>query len=183
MAGLAPVPFCGMILQDFGASVIRVDRPRMGLAADRLCRGKKSIVVDVKRKEGVALVKRMANAADVLIEPYRPGVMERFGLGPDVLLESNPRLVYARVTGFGQTGPFSTMAGHDINYVALSGTICSCLQSPVSRSLEQPRTQIVGRTNKLFAVCSLCGRWSRQDWMRCVKRERSPIWNVHAVSG
>lgn len=123
MAGLAPVPFCGMILQDFGASVIRVDRPRMGLAADRLCRGKKSIVVDVKRKEGVALVKRMANAADVLIEPYRPGVMERFGLGPDVLLESNPRLVYARVTGFGQTGPFSTMAGHDINYVALSGVL------------------------------------------------------------
>ncbi|CAN8011968.1 unnamed protein product [Ixodes pacificus] len=123
MAGLAPGPFCGMVLRDFGATVIRVDRPRTQLDADRLCRGKQSIVINMKNKEGISLIKRMAGASDVLIEPFRPGVMERVGLGPDVLLQTNPRLVYARITGFGQTGPFSMMAGHDINYLALSGVL------------------------------------------------------------
>lgn len=123
MAGLAPAPFCGMVLRDFGASVIRIDRPKPQLDADRLCRGKRSIVIDLREKKGIALLQKMANNSDVLLEGYRPGVMERMGLGPDVLLQSNPRLVYARLTGFGQTGPFSAMAGHDINYVALSGVL------------------------------------------------------------
>ncbi|KAG0411380.1 hypothetical protein HPB47_011486 [Ixodes persulcatus] len=138
MAGLAPGPFCGMVLRDFGATVIRVDRVSPSatdlkyrsrltqptqLDADRLCRGKQSIVINMKNKEGISLIKRMAGASDVLIEPFRPGVMERVGLGPDVLLQTNPRLVYARITGFGQTGPFSMMAGHDINYLALSGVL------------------------------------------------------------
>lgn len=123
MAGLAPAPFCGMVLRDFGASVIRIDRPMPQLDADRLCRGKRSVMIDLKKNRGVALLQKMANASDVLIEGYRPGVMERMGLGPDVLLQSNPRLVYARLTGFGQTGPASLMAGHDINYIALSGVL------------------------------------------------------------
>lgn len=121
MAGLAPAPFCGMVLRDFGASVIRIDRPTPQLDPDRLCRGKRSVMIDLKKNRGVDLVRKMANASDVLIEGYRPGVMERIGLGPDVLLQSNPRLVYARLTGFGQTGPASLMAGHDINFIALSG--------------------------------------------------------------
>lgn len=123
MAGLAPAPFCGMVLRDFGASVIRIDRPKPKFDADRLCRGKQSIVINLREKKGVALLQKMAKKSDVLLEGYRPGVMERMGLGPDVLLQSNPRLVYARLTGFGQTGPFSAMAGHDINYVALSGVL------------------------------------------------------------
>uniref|UniRef100_A0A131Z2I4 Alpha-methylacyl-CoA racemase n=1 Tax=Rhipicephalus appendiculatus TaxID=34631 RepID=A0A131Z2I4_RHIAP len=123
MAGLAPAPFCGMLLRDFGASVIRIDRPKPQLDADRLCRGKRSIVIDLREKKGVDLLHKMAKKSDVLLEGYRPGVMERMGLGPDVLLQSNPRLVYARLTGFGQTGPYSAMAGHDINYIALSGVL------------------------------------------------------------
>lgn len=125
MAGLAPGPFCGMVLRDFGASVTRVDRPRASslLEADRLCRGKKSIVVNMKDREGISLIKRMAEGSDVFIEPFRPGVMERVGLGPEVLLQTNPRLVYARITGFGQSGPFAQKAGHDINYIALSGVL------------------------------------------------------------
>uniref|UniRef100_A0A224YMU9 Alpha-methylacyl-CoA racemase n=1 Tax=Rhipicephalus zambeziensis TaxID=60191 RepID=A0A224YMU9_9ACAR len=123
MAGLAPAPFCGMLLRDFGASVIRIDKPKPQLDADRLCRGKRSIVIDLREKKGVELLQKMAKKSDVLLEGYRPGVMERMGLGPDVLLQSNPRLVYARLTGFGQTGPYSAMAGHDINYIALSGVL------------------------------------------------------------
>lgn len=123
MAGLAPAPFCGMVLRDFGASVIRIDRPKPQFDADRQCRGKRSIVIDLRKERGVALLQKMASTSDVLIEGYRPGVMERMGLGPDVLMQANPRLVYARLTGFGQTGPFSKMAGHDINYIALSGVL------------------------------------------------------------
>lgn len=123
MAGLAPAPFCGMLLRDFGASVIRIDRPEPQLDADRLGRGKRSIMIDLGKKKGADLLLKMAKKSDVLLEGYRPGVMERLGVGPDVLLKSNPRLVYARLTGFGQTGPFSAMAGHDINYVAMSGVL------------------------------------------------------------
>nr|XP_053642964.1 alpha-methylacyl-CoA racemase-like isoform X2 [Cherax quadricarinatus]XP_053642973.1 alpha-methylacyl-CoA racemase-like isoform X2 [Cherax quadricarinatus]XP_053642980.1 alpha-methylacyl-CoA racemase-like isoform X2 [Cherax quadricarinatus]XP_053642987.1 alpha-methylacyl-CoA racemase-like isoform X2 [Cherax quadricarinatus] len=122
MAGLAPAPFCGMIMADFGASVIRVDKPRTP-DIDRLGRGKHSIVLDVKKPEGRNIVKRICTNADVLIEPYRRGVMEKMGLGPEELMKTNPRLIYARLTGFGQSGPSADMAGHDINYVALSGLL------------------------------------------------------------
>jgi alpha-methylacyl-CoA racemase len=132
MAGLAPAPFCGMILADFGADVVRVDRIGAG-AMDLLARGKRSVAVNLKSPEGVETVLRLAERADVLLEPYRPGVMERLGLGPDVTCARNPRLIYARLTGFGQDGPYASMAGHDINYIALSGAL-----SLLGRKGEKP---------------------------------------------
>ena len=122
MAGLAPAPFCGMILADFGADVVRVDRVGAG-SMDQLARGKRSLAVNLKSPDGVETVLRLAERADVLLEPYRPGVMERLGLGPEVATARNPRLVYARLTGFGQDGPYASMAGHDFNYIALSGAL------------------------------------------------------------
>jgi alpha-methylacyl-CoA racemase len=127
LAGLAPVPYCGMILSDFGADVIRVDRIRPGFLPSRpddpMGRGKRSMRVDLKRPEGAAIIRRLAAEADVLLDPFRPGALERRGLGPEELLRDNPRLVYARLTGFGQDGPQAPRAGHDINYVALSGAL------------------------------------------------------------
>jgi len=122
MAGLAPAPYCGMILADFGADVVRVDR-KGGGALPHLARGKRSISVDLKHPDGVETVLRMLERADVLLEPFRPGVMERLGLGPEVACARNSRLVYARLTGFGQEGPYAGMAGHDINYIAISGAL------------------------------------------------------------
>jgi alpha-methylacyl-CoA racemase len=122
MAGLAPAPFCGMILADFGADVIRVDRIGSG-SFDHLARGKRSIAINPKQAQGLEALLRMIDQADVLLEPYRPGVMERLGLGPEVVCARNRRLVYARLTGFGQEGPYASMAGHDINYIALSGAL------------------------------------------------------------
>jgi alpha-methylacyl-CoA racemase len=132
MAGLAPAPFCGLILADFGADVVRVDRVGAG-SVDQLARGKRSVAVNLKSPEGVETVLRLAERADVLLEPYRPGVMERLGLGPDVACARNPRLVYARLTGFGQDGPYAGMAGHDINYIAISGAL-----SLLGRKGEKP---------------------------------------------
>ena len=128
MAGLAPAPYAGMILADFGADVIRIDRAptgetRFDATRDYLARGKRSIAVNVKDPRGVELLLRLADTTDVMIEPYRPGVMEKLGAGPDVVTERNPRLVYARLTGWGQQGPYASMAGHDINYIALSGAL------------------------------------------------------------
>ena len=127
IAGIGPGPFAGMMLADHGADVIRVDRPGKGGfthdALDPLLRSRRSIALDLKKPEAVAAVRRIAQAADGLIEGFRPGVMERLGLGPDLLLADNPRLVYGRMTGWGQTGPMAHEPGHDINYVALSGTL------------------------------------------------------------
>ena len=122
MAGLAPAPYCGLLLADFGADVIRIDR--VGAAPiDSLSRGKRSIGLNVKDPQGIETLLRLAETADVLLEPYRPGVMERLGLGPDVVRARNPKLIYARLTGWGQTGPYAKMAGHDINYIAISGVL------------------------------------------------------------
>ena len=132
MAGLAPAPFCGMILADFGADVVRVDRGGAG-SMDQLARGKRSLAVNLKSPEGVETVLRLIEKADVLLEPYRPGVMERLGLGPDVCHAVNPRLVFGRMTGFGQDGPYRNMAGHDINYIAISGAL-----SLLGRKGEKP---------------------------------------------
>jgi alpha-methylacyl-CoA racemase len=132
MAGLAPAPFCGMILADFGADVVRVDRVGGG-SMDHLARGKRSVAVNLKTPEGVETVLRLASRADVLLEPYRPGVMERLGLGPEIACARNPRLIYARLTGFGQDGPYANMAGHDINYIAISGAL-----SLLGRKGEKP---------------------------------------------
>ncbi|KUI71646.1 Isopenicillin N epimerase component 2 [Cytospora mali] len=126
-AGLAPTPFAGLLLADAGASVLRVDRPETSSASapapDQLTRHKASVAVDLKSPAGRALTLRLARQADVLIEPFRPGVMEKLGLGPDVLLRANPRLVYARMTGFRRDGRYGDMAGHDINYLAVSGVL------------------------------------------------------------
>jgi alpha-methylacyl-CoA racemase len=132
MAGIGLGPFAGMMLADLGAAVIRVDRLSGGGGlqsvlsagrADVVSRGRRSIAVDLKSAEGVELVLKLIDAADVLIEGYRPGVMERLGLGPDICLERNPRLVFGRMTGWGQDGPLAQAAGHDINYIALSGAL------------------------------------------------------------
>ena len=129
-AGIGPGPFCGMMLADHGAEVIRVDRAsgkRGGSqpvsSKDVLARGRKSIALDLKSAEGLVLARRLAASADGIIEGFRPGVMERLGLGPDELLGDNPKLVYGRMTGWGQTGPYAPWAGHDINYIALAGAL------------------------------------------------------------
>ena len=128
MAGLGPAPFCGMLLADMGAQVLRITRP--GPAAplqdgrlDVFARGKQSISADLRDPAALAAVLDAIAKADALIEGFRPGVMERLGLGPDVCLARNPRLVYGRMTGWGQTGPLAHAAGHDINYIALAGAL------------------------------------------------------------
>jgi alpha-methylacyl-CoA racemase len=124
MAGLGPGPFAAMMLADHGAEVIRVERAGMiGVPNDPLLRNRRSISLDLKREECREAVRRLAGRADGLIEGYRPGVMERLGLGPDELIKANPGLVYGRVTGWGQDGPLAKEAGHDINYIALSGLL------------------------------------------------------------
>ncbi|XP_077319013.1 alpha-methylacyl-CoA racemase [Lithobates pipiens] len=123
LAGLAPAPFCGMILADFGAKVIRVDKAKSSVASDTLARGKRSIALDLKSPGGVSVLKKLCKRSDVLIEPFRHGVMENLGLGPDVLMKENPQLIYARLTGYGQSGKFARSAGHDLNYLSLSGLL------------------------------------------------------------
>jgi alpha-methylacyl-CoA racemase len=130
LAGIGPGPHCGMMLSDMGAEVIRINRTA-GTAPgvqgadikDVLSRGRRSIAVDLKRPEGTELVLRLCEKADALFEGFRPGVTERMGLGPDQCLARNPRLVYGRMTGWGQTGPLRMAAGHDINYISLSGAL------------------------------------------------------------
>ncbi|KAJ3332069.1 hypothetical protein HDU76_001404 [Blyttiomyces sp. JEL0837] len=124
LAGLAPGPFCGMILSDFGADVIRVDKTNDG-TTDVLARGKRSVSLNLKSPKGREILLKLMSQVDVVIDPFRPGVLERMGLGPDKVLKVNPRCIYARLTGFGQTGtgPYAKMAGHDINYIAISGAL------------------------------------------------------------
>lgn len=152
--GLAPGPFCGMILADFGATVTRIDKVNLNFKfrctlilnysilgfgqtvhnrLDVLQGGKRTIAVNLKTPEGVELVKRLSKTSDVLLEPFRVNVMEKLGLGPEILMKENPRLIYARLTGFGQNGVFAARAGHDINYIALSGFL-----SMLGRSNEKP---------------------------------------------
>jgi alpha-methylacyl-CoA racemase len=123
-AGIGPAPMCGMLMSDLGADVVRIDRP--GATYDRFTvesRGRRSVALDLKTDSGREAALRLIGAADALIEGFRPGVMERMGLGPDVALGRNPRLAYGRMTGWGQTGPFAASAGHDINYIALTGAL------------------------------------------------------------
>ena len=122
-AGIGPGPFCGMLLSDLGADVIRVDRPgnRPGAVSDVTGRGRRSIALNLKEADDIETALKLLEKADGLIEGFRPGVMERNGLGPDVVLARNPKLVYGRMTGWGQTGTLSHAAGHDLNYIALTG--------------------------------------------------------------
>ena len=126
MTGIGPGPFCAMMLSDMGAEVIRIDRLQSrgeGHRAHVLYRGRRSVALDLKVPAGVETVLRLTESADVLLEGFRPGVMERLGLGPDVCLERNPRLVFGRMTGWGQSGPLAKRAGHDINYIAVGGAL------------------------------------------------------------
>src|SRR4029453_11063301 len=129
-AGLGPGPFCGMLLADLGADVVRIDRKgaRGGLleaigGTSLMDRGKRSIALDLKDPDDLAVVRALVQRSDVLLEGFRPGVMERLGLGPDELLAANPALGYGGVRGGGQTGPVSRSAGHDIGYIALTGAL------------------------------------------------------------
>ena len=128
MAGIGPGPFCGMVLADLGAKIIRVDRASAigtGSKQDASNRGKKSIAVDLKSEEGVEVVLKLVETADAIFEGFRPGVMERLGLGPDVCSKRNERIVFGRMTGWGQEGPLANAAGHDINYISLTGALAA----------------------------------------------------------
>ena len=129
LTGIGPGPFAAMVLSDMGAEVIKVDRaqwaglPQAPGGVSVMDRGRRSVAVDLKRSEGVETVLRLVEGADALIEGYRPGVAERLGVGPDVCLARNPRLVYGRMTGWGQDGPLAHAAGHDINYISVAGVL------------------------------------------------------------
>lgn len=125
LAGIGPGPHAGMLLADLGADVVRIDRPGRPMASDvnPLMRGRRRLLIDVREPEGRAEVLDLVARADVLIEGYRPGVTERLGIGPEDCLARNPRLVYGRITGWGQDGPLARRAGHDINYLALTGVL------------------------------------------------------------
>ena len=128
IAGIGPAPFAGMLLADMGAEVILVDRKQnygKGSKFEVSGRGKKSIAVDLKSEKGIELVLKLIESADALIEGFRPGVMERLGLGPELCLQKNENLIYGRMTGWGQTGPLANAAGHDINYISLAGALGS----------------------------------------------------------
>ena len=140
IAGIGPGPFAGMMLSDMGADVIRIDRAdrvkedgKAQVPKDILARGRRSVAVDLKNPEGVETVLTLIEKADGLIEGFRPGVMERLGLGPEVCLARNPKLVFGRMTGWGQEGPLAHAAGHDINYIALTGAL-----DAIGRSGEAP---------------------------------------------
>ena len=127
LAGIGPGPFCGMMLADMGAEVIRIERPGgnpMAAAGHSVMfRNRRSLALDLKHPAGIATVRRMCRQADALFEGFRPGVAERLGIGPEDCLKENPKLVYGRMTGWGQTGPLAQTAGHDINYISLSGAL------------------------------------------------------------
>ncbi|HEY7915826.1 MAG TPA: CaiB/BaiF CoA-transferase family protein [Acidimicrobiales bacterium] len=140
LAGIGPAPFAGMMLADAGADIIRIDRseraiypPHSEPHVDLLNRGRRSVAVDLKHPEGVSLVLQLVERADGLMEGFRPGVAERLGVGPDVCLGRNPKLVYGRMTGWGQEGPLARSAGHDIDYISVAGAL-----EPVGRSGQRP---------------------------------------------
>jgi alpha-methylacyl-CoA racemase len=140
IAGIGPGPFAAMMLADMGADIIRVDRAQSVMGGDPaappsdvLNRGRRSVGIDLKNPDGVATLLDLVESADALIEGFRPGVAERLGFGPDICLARNPKLVFGRMTGWGQTGPYAQAAGHDINYIALAGAL-----EPLGRAGEKP---------------------------------------------
>lgn len=123
-AGIGPAPFCAMLLSDMGAEVVRIDRPgALPPANDITCRGRRLVQLDLKNPAHIETALRLLDGADVLVEGFRPGVMERLGLGPEIVHARNPRLIYSRMTGWGQTGPLAQAAGHDIGYIGVAGAL------------------------------------------------------------
>jgi alpha-methylacyl-CoA racemase len=167
IASLGPGPFCAMVLADLGAEVIRVDRKEAAqpvplAAVDPMQRSRRSLAVDLKHPGAAGVVLRLAERADVLLEGFRPGVAERLGIGPDTCLERNPRLVYTRITGFGQEGPLAARAGHDIDYIAVAGAL-----HPVGRAGSPPTPPLnlvadFGGGGMLAAVGVLAALWERE---------------------
>jgi alpha-methylacyl-CoA racemase len=161
MAGIGPAPFAAMLFADMGAEVIRIDRKRKpgDTTFDTLTsygflnRGRRSLALDLKKPEAVATLLRLAESADALIEGFRPGVMERLGLGPDACQARNPKLVYGRITGWGQSGPLAQTAGHDINYIALTGA----LHATGKREQPMPPLNVVGDFGggAMFLTCGV----------------------------
>jgi alpha-methylacyl-CoA racemase len=144
MVGLGPGPFCGMLLADMGAEVLRVDRVETARSIDRskpatsaMDRGKQAVAVDLKHADGVETLLRLMEQADAFFEVFRPGVAERLGIGPEVAMARNPRLIYGRLTGWGQEGPYAQAAGHDIDYIALAGAL-----EPLGRAGQKPTPPI-----------------------------------------
>ncbi len=170
IAGIGPGPFAAMMLADMGAEVVRIDRAQNVLGgdpatppADVLNRGRRSIGVDLKHPEGVETVLTLIEQADGVIEGFRPGVMERLGLGPDVALARNPKLTYGRMTGWGQDGPYALAAGHDINYIALAGAL-----EPIGRRGGPPVPPLnlvgdFGGGGMLLAFGMVCGILNAQS--------------------
>lgn len=184
VAGIGPAPFAAMMLSDMGADVIRVDRAS-SVRSDRtdepvaelFNRGRRSIGVDLKSPEGVELLLRLVDGADALIEGFRPGVAERLGFGPEVCQESNPKLVYGRMTGWGQDGPYAPLAGHDINYIALAGVL-----DHLGRAGDKPTPPInlvgdFGGGGMLLAFGIVCGLLDAQ------KTGRGQIVDAAMVDG
>ncbi|WP_343602176.1 CaiB/BaiF CoA-transferase family protein [Mycobacterium sp.] len=164
LAGIGPGPHAAMILGDLGADVVRIERPGAtgGVARDAMLRNRRSVTADLKSEQGRDLVLRLVGNADVLIEGYRPGVTERLGLGPQDCAEVNDRLVYARMTGWGQTGPRSQQAGHDINYISLNGVLHA-----IGRACERPVPPLnlvgdFGGGSMFLVVGILAALWERQ---------------------
>ncbi|QDO97533.1 CoA transferase [Ferrovibrio terrae] len=169
MAGIGPGPFCAMMLSDMGADVIRIDRAdAVGAKGERdprfeiLNRGRPSIALDLKKPQAIELVLKLVKDADVLMEGFRPGVMERLGLGPAECAKVNPKLVYGRITGWGQDGPLAQAAGHDINYIAITGAL-----NAIGRGGEAPVPPLNlvgdfggGSMYMLFGI--LCALWERE---------------------
>jgi alpha-methylacyl-CoA racemase len=159
LAGIGPGPFCGMMLSDMGAEVIRIDRPAPGAPApkDVLVRNRRSLAVDLKSEAGRETVLRLCEGADAIFEGFRPGVTERLGLGPEDCMARNPKLVYGRMTGWGQEGPMAQAAGHDINYIGLSGALHA-----IGRAGERPVPPLnlvgdFGGGGMLLAYGLVCG--------------------------
>ncbi|MET9761779.1 CaiB/BaiF CoA-transferase family protein [Streptomyces sp. NPDC006372] len=167
LAGLAPAPFACTLLSDLGAEVLRIDRTDTpapdGAAQAPLARGRRSAALDLKQPGGAEAVLRLVERADVLVEGFRPGVCERLGIGPDTCLARNPRLVYARLTGYGQSGPLAERAGHDINYLALSGALEPL--GPADGPPLPPLNYVAdfGGGGMLLAVGILAALWERHS--------------------
>jgi alpha-methylacyl-CoA racemase len=181
LAGIGPGPFCGMMLADMGAQVIRVERIAAASATsapkDVLTRNRRSIAVDLKSPEGVEAVLRLVDKADGLIEGFRPGVTERLGLGPEHCQARNPRLVYGRMTGWGQDGPMALAAGHDINYISLAGALHA-----IGRTGERPVPPLnlvgdFGGGGMLLAYGMVCGM------LEATKSKRGQVIDAAMIDG
>jgi alpha-methylacyl-CoA racemase len=167
LAGMGPAPHAAMLLADLGAEVVQVERPggpRMlpDGARDHVLRGRRSVALDLKDPDGLATALRLADRADVLIEGYRPGAAERLGIGPDVCLERNPRLVYGRMTGWGQDGPLARRAGHDINFVSVTGALHAIGHAGSRPALPLNLVGDLGGGSMFLVMGVLAALWERE---------------------